>query len=494
VQRPEPIGPGGDLVTSNIGVNEQPLTDPTVAEVELLVSAPIGASLGQGASRLPVLICVGWGVGALTTAMMSNIFNLLVLRFATDYLGIAAGMAGLLLAASKLYDAVADPLVGALSDNWHSPRGRRRPFLLLAAILCPLAILALFFVPDLQGRGLLTYYLAALLLFATAYAVWSVPYLAMSAEMTDDYHDRSRLVSYRVNGGAVGLVLSSVGGPWLLVYLGGGRSGHEGMALTMAALILLSSLVCYRMTKGAPFKVRTVRARVPFMHQLRLIAANRPLSLLLLQKSFWYFGFAANQAALAYFIKYVARLSDVWLGAYYMILPLGIIGSQPIWLRISKTLEKKYASMLAMGLFGGLELTWLLSGPEESRVLIVLRLLGLGFGAGGALLLIQSMFNDTIELDYLRTGHRREGIFTGLFSLIEKAFTALGVAALGGFIGMMGYVSSKGHGVVAQPHSAVQAIAVGFAVVPFCTAMISIAVIIFYDLTRKTLSLAGGGA
>jgi len=476
--------------------NAQPIaaaqTDPLVTEADMLVANPVGGQRGaDGGNRLPVLICFGWGVGALTTAMMSNIFNLLVLRFATDFLGIAAGTAGLLLGASKIYDAFADPVVGAVSDNWRSPRGRRRPFLLLGAILCPLSIMALFFVPGIQGGGLLFYYLAALILFATAYAVWSVPYLAMSVEMTDDYHDRSRLISYRVNGGAVGLFLSSICGPWLLVYLGGGRSGYQGMALVMAGLILLSSLICHRMTRGASFNVRTVRERVPLMRQLKLIMANRPLSLLLVQKSFWYFGFAANQAALAFFIKYVAHLSDIWLGAYYMILPVGIIGSQPIWLRISKSLEKKYASMLAMGLFGGLELTWLLASPGESKLILVLRLLGLGFGAGGAILLIQSMFNDTIEYDFRLTAQRREGTFTGLFSLVEKAFTALGVAALGGFLGAMGYISSRGHGVVHQPHSALLAITIGFAVLPFCTALISIAVIAGYDLTQERLNSAG---
>lgn len=479
-------------MTSNARSVEAAQTDPLVTEADMLVAVPTGTSHGAAAAgRLPILICFGWGVGALTTAMMSNIFNLLVLRFATDFLGIAAGVAGLLLGASKIYDAFADPIVGAVSDNWRSPRGRRRPFLLLGAILCPLSIVALFLVPGLQGSGLLIYYLAGLILFATAYAIWSVPYLAMSVEMTDDYHDRSRLISYRVNGGAVGLVLSSICGPWLLVWLGGGRSGYQGMALVMAGLILLSSLICYRMTQGAPFNVRTVRERVTLSRQIRMIMANRPLSLLLVQKSFWYFGFAANQAALAYFIKYVAHLSDIWLGAYYMILPVGIIGSQPIWLRISKTIEKKYASMLAMGLFGGLELTWLLTSPGESKLILVLRLLGLGFGAGGAILLIQSMFNDTIEYDFRLTARRREGAFTGLFSLVEKAFTALGVAALGGFLGAMGYISSHGHGVIQQPHSALLAITIGFAVVPFCTALVSIVVIMGYDLTQARLNTAG---
>jgi glycoside/pentoside/hexuronide:cation symporter, GPH family len=467
--------------------------DAASASVEILVADDQPNVSGNRSGRLPLYICLGWGVGALTTAMMANIFNLLVLRFATDYLGIAAATAGLLLAVSKLYDAVSDPVIGAVSDHWKSPRGRRRPFLLIAGFLCPLSIIALFFVPALEGQALLVYYFFALMIFSTAFGLWNVPYLAMAAEMTNDYHDRSRLVSFRVNGGALGLLLSSIGGPWLLVFLGGGRMGHQGMALTMAGLILLTSLACYFMTRDAPFTTRTKTVKLPAFHQISLVFTNGPLGLLILQKMFWYFGFAINQASLAFFIRYVAQLSDMWLGAYYMILPVGIIASQPFWLRISKVIEKKYASMIAMAIFGTLELSWLLSGPDESKILIVLRLLGLGFGAGGAILLIQSMFNDTIEYDYLRTGQRREGAFTGLFSLTEKIFSAIGVAAFGGFLGIMGYISSRGQGVVEQPDSAVSAIGIGFAVVPFCTAIASILVISMYGLSRARLKEAGGG-
>jgi GPH family glycoside/pentoside/hexuronide:cation symporter len=260
------------------------------------------------------------------------------------------------------------------------------------------------------------------------------------------------------------------------------------MAAVMAALILLSAAVCYRSTRSAPFHVRTPRLRVPLREELRRIMSNRPLSLLLIQKGFWYFGFAANQAALAYFIKYMARLSDFWLGAYYIVLPVGMIAAQPLWLAVSRRLDKKYASMLSMGLFGVLELTWLLTGPEEPKWIIVVRLLGLGASAGGAILLIQSMFNDTIEFNYRRTQSRREGAFTGLFSLVEKGFTAFGVAALGGFLGVMGYVSSKGQGLIHQPHSAVVAIGIGFCVVPFVTACCAIGAIAFYSLNRAALA------
>ena len=146
--------------------------------------------------------------------------------------------------------------------------------------------------------------------------------------------------------------------------------------------------------------------------------------------------------------------------------------------------------MLAMGLFGLLELTWLASGPHEGKVMIIARLLGLGFGAGGVVLLIQSMFNDTIEYDFHLTGQRREGAFSGLFSLVEKLFTALGIAALGAYIGLMGYIPSKGHALLQQPATAVHAIAVGFAIVPFVTATISILVVAFYDLTKESLKSA----
>jgi glycoside/pentoside/hexuronide:cation symporter, GPH family len=120
-----------------------------------------------------------WASGSLTTASVTNAMSLYGLFFMTSVLGIEAGVAGALLLVAKLYDGVTDPVMGVVSDRTRHRLGRRRPYLIFGA-LATAASFALFF--NLQPAGpvaTLSLALATLLLFSTAYTIYSVPYLAM---------------------------------------------------------------------------------------------------------------------------------------------------------------------------------------------------------------------------------------------------------------------------------------------------------------------------
>ena len=133
---------------------------------------------------LPLGLCIGWGAGTLVSSTLLFTTNTLLLRFMTDYLGVAAATAGLLFALSKVYDAASDPVVGIFSDTVRSSRGRRRPFLFAGTFLASLSLILLFNPPQLMGAAMVAYMAFGLIFFSTAYTVFNVPYLAMPAEMT----------------------------------------------------------------------------------------------------------------------------------------------------------------------------------------------------------------------------------------------------------------------------------------------------------------------
>ena len=152
---------------------------------------------GSGAVPLPLTTCVGWGVGTLAVAVVFNTINVLLLRYLTDTVGIGAALAGSLIGLSKLYDAVIDPMIGGVSDRSRSPRGRRRPFVLVGGLMLAVAVIVLFHFPGgIMGTAAMLYLGAALLFYSTAYAVFTVPYMAMPAEMTGDYHFIYKVISY----------------------------------------------------------------------------------------------------------------------------------------------------------------------------------------------------------------------------------------------------------------------------------------------------------
>ena len=180
---------------------------------------------------LPFKTKFGWGIGTLTVSLMFQANGLLLLVYLTDFVNMNATTAGLLIGLSKIYDALTDPVMGRISDRTKSSWGKRRPYVLLGTIMCALSFILLFnlaLFSDSQNIILIT--LFALILNATGYTIFNVPYLAMPAEITTDYNARTDLMSYRVMAVAAGQLGGSALGPALVVFFGSGIIGHSGMA------------------------------------------------------------------------------------------------------------------------------------------------------------------------------------------------------------------------------------------------------------------------
>ena len=157
--------------------------------------------------------------------------------------------------------------------------------------------------------------------------------------------------------------------------------------------------------------------------------------------------------------------------------------SLPLWLWIAKRIEKRATYVLASWIFIGGTLTWLTTTVGEPLQITLLRSLVTGFAAGGLLLMGQSMLPDVIEYDYRRTGLRREGVFSGLYSFVEK--TAFAIApAIVGFI-LAAYSFDKMATV--QPPEALRGILIVQAVLPVLYFTLSAVALYFYQLTEAKL-------
>ena len=99
---------------------------------------------------------LGWALGSTGTGVMIGALTGYGLYYMTNYLGIAAGLAGALIGLSKFYDMISDPVMGQISDRTKTKWGRRRPYLLVGTITCPLALLALFHMPTFESSTLTT--------------------------------------------------------------------------------------------------------------------------------------------------------------------------------------------------------------------------------------------------------------------------------------------------------------------------------------------------
>ena len=435
---------------------------------------------------LPKTILFGWGLGTIAPVAVLTATNVLLLRYMTDFVGIGAGLAASLIAFSKIFDAFADPTMGAFSDRTKSDKGRRRPYLLWGGIFLAVSLIGLFSAPTGLGEeGRVIYMTIMLLGYALAYTIFNVPYLAMPAEMTRSYHERSHLMSYRVYAVGGAQMLASYLGPVVIAQAGGGARGHMVMALALAPVIIASALACYWMTAKAPFAMRNDTVRYPLAVQVKSAISNLPFVILILIK-FLTLMTLGVYAVFPFFFKRVLQLSDAYLGVYLLISSIALMASQPAWLWLGRRIGKRYTYMLALGITVPFSLSWLLASQGEASWLIYLRAVFAGAGGGGAILMGQSMLPDTMEYDFRRTGLRREGIFAGFYTTVEKLAGAVGIAVVGGYLSYAGYIQSMG-ATVQQPGSAIRAIYVAISCIPALISTLGVAALLFYHLSEEKL-------
>lgn len=438
--------------------------------------------------KLPLAVAIGWGIGTVVPSIMFNITNVFLMRFMTDLLGIAAATAGAVFAISKIYDAVTDPVMGTLSDKTKSPWGRHRPYLVLGALVCGASLVAIFAPPGWVVESNAAWYmLGALVLYSTGYTIFNVPYLAMPAEMTQNYHERSFLMSWRVTAINVAQVGGLILAPVILVSAGGGREGYTVVGWVMAGIVILAGVISFTMTAKAPFHDVPTGPSPSFKDQVRTVAGNKPFLQLIVIKFFMLLANSFSFGAFAYFVQRVLQQQDTTLSYMFTTSTAASLLAIPIWLKVSKRIGKAPTLMVACSILSLTALSWLLADSNEPLPLILMRPLGTGIAAAGILLIGQSMLPDTIEYDRRRTGMERAGIFAGIYTTAEKFAYALGPALTGVLLGSMGYVSGTAGVAIEQPESAITAIYLTIAVAPPVCLMVAIGMLFFYKLDEETL-------
>jgi GPH family glycoside/pentoside/hexuronide:cation symporter len=225
--------------------------------------------------------------------------------------------------------------------------------------------------------------------------------------------------------------------------------------------------------------------KVPFGEQLRLGWQNKPFIALLATKATQLFGLFTTSAMGIFVVKYVLDKENpgAWLLYLTVVGFIAQVGSMPVWGWIVKRIEKQKTYMLATAIFSIVSLSWLLAGPAEELWFFCLRAALKGFAAGGLLLMGQSMLPDTIDYDYKRTGLRREGIYSGLYSVVEKVASAFAPSVLLLSYAWFGFNSKS----PAQTAETIDGIRYCAAFLPCIYFGVSLIPLWFYRLTEKQL-------
>lgn len=365
---------------------------------------------------------------------MSLLLSLYVMKFATDVLLIAPAVMGLIFSASRIWDAVSDPLAGYLSDRTRSPLGRRRSW--IAASLIPLAatFIMVFSPPDsLEGGALVAWMAVAVIGFYSALTVFFVPHMSLGAELTDDYHERTRLFGMRHAFYTLGSILALVGMQLLISAEARSEESVRSVAQIQAwvAALIIGLLIVYAVVKLKERPDFGQRETTGPFQAVRDVLANPHARLLYIVWFIENVGTAAIGALTLYVTAYVvgsAQWAPLIILCYMIPSTLGV----PAWLALSRRIGKITAWRIAMmgtGISFGTMIVLLWLPTFELRLAwIMIMAVVAGFSAAGGGSIGPSVQGDVIDWDEMNTGRRKEGSYYAAWNFVNKS--ALGVILL----------------------------------------------------------------
>ena len=405
-------------------------------------------------ARLPLSMLIAYGVGGTAENVVGFGIGSLLLFYLTVVCGLPGSAAGFAMGLAVVVDSPIQPLVGYLSDNSRSRHGRRHPFMVAGAIPFALGLGLLYAVPgQLSGFSLFAFVLAALLVIRVAQAVFNVPYMALGAELTHDYHERSSVVASRLLCGSLGTALATYLAFGVFMKGHGGqlnRSAYGPFAWSCVAiaavgvgLTIMGTLKTWASLDRAAPDQRT--SLTLFVVELARLVRNPSFRVLFLMALVFQVAWSAAASLGLHANTYFWRLPTEQILTVNLVGVLGYLAGCAVAVVSRRSIQKRTVSMLGMVLIAACQLT-----------LVPLRLAGLipdnvAFGAvalagflsqvGLALTLVgyQSMMADAADEHEQLFGARRQGLYYAGTSLAAFASSGIGAFIAGVALDLIGY-------------------------------------------------------
>lgn len=348
---------------------------------------------------------------------------------------LSLGAIGAIFLAERLWGAFADPLIGALSDRTRSRFGRRRPWIVAGALLFGLSALALFFPatefvsPLYLGVALFAIYLGSSMI--------QIPHLAWAGEISDDYHERTRVQTYQTVAGAAALLAVLIL-PTIIDQVSPGDASLKLAA--MGAVVIGGLLVSVPLALGSfaePPSPATTAERVAPGRTAAILFRDPLLRRVLLSDFAVTIGQSTRGTLIVFFAAFYMGLPQWASGLYLFQFLFGVVAG-PIWAQIGYRIGKHRAAVTGELVQVAINLGLLFVVPGQIGLLLALTVAqGLAQGSGN--LMLRSMVADVADAHKLRTGQDRTALFFSAFSLSAKAGTAVAVGIALPLVAWLGF-------------------------------------------------------
>ena len=407
----------------------------------------------------------------------------------------------IILMALRLWDGVADPVMGWISDNTRTRWGRRRPFIFLGAICAAITYPLIWWFPTDYSHGqIMAWVIGFGILFYTCFTVWAMPFQSLLMEMTPDYNERTRVASVR----GVFQTLSGlfVGFCWKLsllpmfqvmndsgVMVDSPSNGMRYISLGIAVLILILGPLPAIFVKERYYDSDVVKnqKKVQLIKGLKETLSCRPFMILCGFTVLFLLGTSIYDSYGRYVGVYYVLDGDWGRGATFTALGTIIYTACslimiPIFRRLSERIGKNKCLAIAtvIVLISGAS-TWFTNTPNLPYLMLVNTAM-IGVGYAGLWLMIPSMQVDVVDYDELDTGERREGSFASIFSWILKLSFCIGFLISGPLLEMTGFDAKLGGD---QPEAVLTSMRMGYVAIPVTALFFALVFLKFFPINRE---------
>ena len=407
--------------------------------------------------RLGFLEKFSVGAGGLTIFLGNNSVNALSMPFYNMILGVPTAMLGIALSIPRIWDAFTDPIMGNISDNFRSRFGRRRPFILLGAVLMGLTFGSIWMVPVEWGdRAKVAWFIVTNLLFYTAFTIFSVPYVSLTYEMSPDYDERTSIQGYVTFWSKAGELLYQAVIPLatVLVTYKFATEQIQGVRIVTAiyaavGMAILGSIPAF-VGKERYYELNQKEQhgkKDSIWVSIQESFNNRPFVMLCLLSVATMFAGMFASCMDYYLLVYYMCGGNVDDGSFWKLVvtigyaTMGFVGI-PIIVMISKRTTKLQALQFVYGLMIlNAALRWFVYQPGNQYLIWLDPLTGGLFWIGVGTVM-QSMMADICDDDELRNGRRREGMFGAIFWWSTKLAISISWAFAGVLLEWIGFDES----------------------------------------------------
>jgi GPH family glycoside/pentoside/hexuronide:cation symporter len=448
--------------------------------------------------RIPLIQKIAFGAGMLGNQMFPAALAVFMVVLVKG-LGMDPVLWGILFFLPRLFDALTDPIMGFITDNTRSRWGRRRPYIFAGAIIAGTSYMIMWQIyPENSEQYNFTYFLLTSMVFYLGLTVFATPYVAMGYEMSNDFHERTRLMGVAQWIGQWAWVIV----PWFWVMIfdpeifatpaAGARHLAVWVGILCMCLAMVPALFCHTQPVREETLQKLSRKNIAknigsFLKGFVETFRCKPFQKLCIATFFVFNAFNTVAGFSWFIIVYYMNQGDAgaagtwpaWFGSISALCTCFLV--IPVVTFISQKIGKKNTFILSQSVsILGYVMFWWCFRPDNP-LLMFLPLPLFAFGIGSLFTLMMSMTADVCDLDELNTGARREGTFAAIYWWMVKFGFAIAGLMSGLILGLVGFNED----IAVQSPEALAGLRLAYIIVPICGTLIAVAVMTRYDLTEE---------